>query len=78
MHFAYQRMPLVGDALYGGGGARGVGLSEDTRTVLRGFQRQALHARELAFDHPATGEPMSFAAEMPQDMQRLLAALRAR
>ncbi|MGQ0697979.1 MAG: 23S rRNA pseudouridine(1911/1915/1917) synthase RluD [Panacagrimonas sp.] len=76
VHLAYQRMPLVGDALYGGGGARGVGLSDEARTVLRGFQRQALHARELAFDHPATGQSMSFAADMPPDMQQLLAALR--
>ena len=76
VHLAHQRMPLVGDALYGGGGARGVGLSESTRDVLRGFQRQALHARELAFDHPMTKQPMEFAAPMPADMQGLIAALR--
>lgn len=76
VHLAYQRMPLVGDALYGGGGARGVGLSDEAREVLRGFHRQALHARELAFDHPITGEPISVTAEMPEDMQRLLQALR--
>ncbi len=76
VHFAQQRMPLAGDALYGGGGARGVGLSDTTREVLRGFHRQALHARELAFAHPVTGEPISVAAEMPDDMQRLLQALR--
>lgn len=76
VHLAQQRMPLVGDALYGGGGARGVGLSEAAREVLRGFQRQALHARELAFDHPITGEPICIASELPDDMQRLLQALR--
>lgn len=77
VHLAYQRMPLVGDALYGGGGARGAGLSEPTRAVLQGFRRQALHARELAFDHPITGEALCVAAEMPEDMQALIAALRA-
>ncbi len=75
VHFAHLRMPLVGDALYGGGGARGAGLSEATRALLRGFPRQALHARELAFDHPLTGEPVQMTAQMPTDMQDLAAAL---
>ena len=77
VHLAHQRMPLVGDALYGGGGARGTGLSEPTRAVLQTFRRQALHARELGFAHPVSGEPLNFSAEMPQDMQQLIAALRA-
>lgn len=76
VHLAHQRMPLVGDALYGGGGARGTGLSDAAREALRDFRRQALHARELAFDHPVTGEPLQFTAEMPEDMRSLLAALR--
>ena len=76
VHLAHQRMPLVGDALYGGGGARGTGLSEPTRAVLQNFRRQALHARELGFAHPVSGEPLNFSAEMPQDMQQLIAALR--
>jgi 23S rRNA pseudouridine1911/1915/1917 synthase len=76
VHLAHQRMPLVGDALYGGGGARGSGLSEFAREALRNFRRQALHARELAFDHPVFDEPMNFAAPMPVDMQELIAALR--
>lgn len=76
VHLAHQRMPLVGDALYGGGGARGVGLSEAARDMLRGFQRQALHARELAFEHPVTSRTMDFSVDMPPDMQNLLAALR--
>jgi 23S rRNA pseudouridine1911/1915/1917 synthase len=77
VHLAHQRMPLVGDALYGGGGARGAGLSDAARQVLRDFRRQALHARELEFAHPVTGQTGTFTAEMPADMQELLAALRA-
>lgn len=76
VHLAHQRMPLVGDALYGGGGARGTGLSDPAREVLRAFRRQALHARELAFDHPVTGKPLCITAEMPDDLQALIAALR--
>jgi 23S rRNA pseudouridine1911/1915/1917 synthase len=30
--------------------------------------RQALHAKELGFVHPATGEQMLFSSELPDDM----------
>lgn len=39
--------------------------------------RQALHAARLALDHPASGVRTEFAAELPADMARTLAALRA-
>jgi 23S rRNA pseudouridine1911/1915/1917 synthase len=42
---------------------------------LRSFRRQALHARRLAFVHPASGEEMSWEAELPEDMQTLLQRL---
>jgi len=32
------------------------------------IERQALHARELCFRHPRTGEEMAFTAELPEDM----------
>lgn len=77
VHFSHLRMPLVGDVLYGGGGARGVGMSEASRDVLRGFRRQALHSRSLQFSHPVTDEPMRFDVDMPQDLQDVITALRA-
>ena len=76
VHLSHQRMPLVGDGLYGGAGARGKGLGEEARQELINFQRQALHARRLAFDHPISGEALAFEVEPPADMQQLLAALR--
>ena len=42
------------------------------REALEGLGRQALHAAELGFEHPATGEPMHFKSELPADMLRLL------
>lgn len=41
-----------------------------------GAQRQALHAAELGFTHPITGEPLSFQSPLPPDMARLLVRLR--
>jgi 23S rRNA pseudouridine1911/1915/1917 synthase len=43
-----------------------------------GAQRQALHAAELGFTHPITGQPLRFEMPMPADMSRLLAKLRGK
>ncbi len=42
-----------------------------------GAVRQALHAAELAFEHPLTGQPLRFTMPLPADMGRLLVHLRA-
>ncbi len=39
--------------------------------------RQALHAAELGFLHPVTGQRLDFRVPLPADMKRLLARLRA-
>ncbi|MEI8374711.1 MAG: RluA family pseudouridine synthase [Planctomycetota bacterium] len=41
-----------------------------------GAQRQALHAAELGFKHPITGQEMSFTTPLPADMGKLLVKLR--
>ncbi len=46
------------------------------RIGLRTFPRQALHARRIAFTHPATGERVALEAPLPDDMKTLLAAAR--
>ena len=76
VHMAYRRHPLIGDPVYAGrpqipGGASGL-----LQTTLRTFPRQALHARSLAFVHPATGAPMTFTTPLPEDFETLLAVLR--
>lgn len=81
VHLAHIKHPVLGDITYGGGAAAaaGCGPPHDTalRALLRGVPRQMLHARELAFAHPRTGEPMRFVAEPPPDFAALLASLRA-
>ena len=76
VHMAYVGHGLVGDPVYGGRrrvAARAIG-SEAAEAVLA-FPRQVLHAAELGFDHPVTGEPHHFKADLPQDMAILLEAL---
>jgi 23S rRNA pseudouridine1911/1915/1917 synthase len=62
-HFAAIGHPLVGDTTYGG-------------EERHGASRQFLHAHRLGFAHPATGEAMSFASELPADLATALAAAR--
>ncbi len=76
VHLGHLKHPLVGDPVYGSRLARPRGSGEALITALRGFKRQALHAAALAFDHPASGERLSFEAPLPADFAGLLAALR--
>lgn len=54
VHLSHIGHPIAGDALYGG------------RTDL--ISRQALHAYYIEFNHPHTGERMSFKAPLPNDI----------
>lgn len=76
VHMAHIRHPLLGDPLYGGRFKIPKGMTESCLAALLNIRRQALHAGLLGFDHPATGEPISWQIPLPADMQRLLEVLR--
>ena len=61
-HLAALGHPIAADALYGG-------------ESLPGLTRHFLHASEVSLQHPATGERLTFRAELPADLQRVLDAL---
>lgn len=74
VHLAQAGHPVVGDPKYGDFAlnrqfARGDGLAG-----IR-FERMFLHARALAFDHPASGERIALQAPLPADCVALLARL---
>ncbi len=75
VHMAYMHYPLVGDKTYAGRARIPAGVSEQLKTVIRAFPRQALHARKLTLLHPDSGEQMSWEAPIPDDMQQLIEAL---
>ena len=77
VHMAHLKHPIVGDPLYGGSLKLPKGASEELVAALRGFKRQALHAETLEFVHPVSGEAIRCTAPVPDDLQALLAALRA-
>ncbi|MGF1464445.1 MAG: RluA family pseudouridine synthase [Maricaulaceae bacterium] len=74
VHMAHIGCPLIGDPVYGKG--RRVKAEGDAEPIAE-FRRQALHARLLGFDHPRTGQRLTFTADPPKDMQRLIKFLEA-
>lgn len=72
VHMTHIHHPIVGDSLYGGLARIPQGLSNEKRTALRSFKRQALHAQYLNFQHPSTKELLTFTAPIPDDFQELL------
>lgn len=70
VHMASLGHPLLGDPVYGGGGTK---FEAAHRSLFTG---QCLHAGELSFRHPATGETVTFYAPLPENLQKILELLR--
>lgn len=75
VHLSNLGFSLIGDPVYGS--ARRTAmllkyLNDDEKSQVQNFGRQALHAFELGFVHPKTGEEMIFQASMPDDMLALI------
>jgi 23S rRNA pseudouridine1911/1915/1917 synthase len=72
VHLSESGHAVVGDDTYGG-------VKKHPLAHLRGLlklDRPFLHARRLSFIHPRTGKRVSFEAPLPDDLQRLVDALR--
>jgi 23S rRNA pseudouridine1911/1915/1917 synthase len=75
VHMQHVGLPLLGDPVYGKRLGMPAGATPPLQDALRGFRRQALHARSLSLTHPVTGESLAFSAPPPQDMRQLLDVL---
>lgn len=79
VHMLHLGHPVLCDELYTGrhtfalSEVRPLGPGEEDRVLL---ERQALHSHRITLNHPATGEPLTLRAPMPEDMQAVVAALR--
>ena len=71
VHLSSLGHPLLGDPVYGGDGTK---FEATHRKLING---QVLHAGELSFTHPRTGELMTFHAPLPQNFEALLHTLRS-
>ncbi|MDR6417202.1 RluA family pseudouridine synthase [Pseudarthrobacter sulfonivorans] len=66
VHFSALRHPCAGDLTYG---------ADPRLAATLGLTRQWLHARQLGFDHPVTGERVTVTSEYPQDLAYALEVL---
>jgi 23S rRNA pseudouridine1911/1915/1917 synthase len=71
VHMAAVGHPVVGDRVYGTGGPA----AARTTVAALPFARQALHAFLIGFDHPETGDRISFSSDLPADINRLMETL---
>jgi len=69
VHLAAVGMPLIGDPVYG---------RRRVARVISTLGRPALHAQQLGFRHPGSGELLRFDAPLPADLAELVASLEAR
>lgn len=68
VHFSAFRHPLLGDTMYGA----------DPKLAKKfGIERQWLHAMELSFQHPITGEKLHLKSKYPKDLASVLDQLRS-
>ena len=77
VHMAHLGHPVVGDATYGRM-PRGMPCNSAVSTCLIGLGRQALHAMEIGFRHPDSGEPIRLRSRMPKQIQEILELLDGR
>jgi 23S rRNA pseudouridine1911/1915/1917 synthase len=76
VHMTHIGHPLVADPVYAPGFATKINrLPAEPRAAVAALGRQALHAAQLGFEHPATGEELFFEAPLPSDLQALDDAL---
>jgi 23S rRNA pseudouridine1911/1915/1917 synthase len=76
VHLASIGHPVAGDATYGGTRTRSPRRAAASEALFS-LARPALHAARIAFNHPATGERLTFEAPLPADLEAVLASLRA-
>jgi 23S rRNA pseudouridine1911/1915/1917 synthase len=71
VHLQWLKHPVVGDAVYGGGRDKTVPDAR-LRARIAALNRQFLHAEQLGFRHPRTGESLRFSAPLPPELANLL------
>lgn len=71
VHLAHIKHPIVADTTYQAGRVNSI-KSAKLRAAIAKLDRPFLHAANLSFMHPATGEPVSFSTPLPDDLQNFL------
>ena len=78
LHLTSRNSPIIGDKIYGKSKINQFGKDKNTFNkfmILKNFERQALHAYHLGFDHPTSKKRMNFDIEIPEDFKNLIELL---
>ena len=78
LHLTSKNSPIIGDKIYGKSKINQFGKDKNTFNkfmILKNFERQALHAYHLGFDHPTSKKRMDFDIEIPEDFKNLIELL---
>lgn len=67
VHMASIGLPVAGDSVYG---------KKNPIYLTLGIKRQCLHASKLSFCHPASGEQVTYLADLPTDLSKILSQLK--
>jgi 23S rRNA pseudouridine955/2504/2580 synthase len=70
VHLAHEGHPIVGDAKYGD-----FALNKSVARGAARFERMFLHARQLRFQHPASGETIELESPLPAECEAFLNTL---
>lgn len=76
VHMQHLRHPVVGDPVYTDRPRIPAEADKGFVEILRKMSRQSLHAWRLSLKHPGSGEEMAWEADLPDDMQCLIDAMK--
>jgi 23S rRNA pseudouridine1911/1915/1917 synthase len=77
VHLSERGYPVIGDTVYGNASKLQTIKNAVLKAQIKSLQRQALHAAQLSFIHPQSGERVVFSAPLPEDLENLRALFRA-
>ena len=81
VHFSHNNHPVFGDSYYGGDKVVVGQFSKLKKSIgekcLSLAKRQILHAKEISFIHPSSGEKITISSELPADFNAILDILRS-
>jgi len=72
VHMSYKGCSLLGDQQYGKKNLKFKKINGEFENKLKVLNRQALHAKNLGFVHPATKKSVNFDSKLPQDFKKIL------
>ena len=78
LHLTSKNSPIIGDKIYGKSKINQFGKDKNTFNkfmILKNFERQALHAYHIGFDHPTSKKRMTFNVDLSEDLRNLIELL---